>query len=200
MTTADVFLMGTSGKFDDPKRSMWREPIKAALIKHRITFFDPVVPEWNDAAMKREVDALRTAKIIVLAITADTAGIASLAESGWAALSAIYRKQAFGLYIDNMFVAEGFNPRLSQESSQLIEYLFGKGKEKSAIDLADASRRARQLVTNHAQAITDEFPALNLYRAHDLEDLTRWTVDAAKKLIKPPEKLPPTQPLRPKTP
>src|SRR5262245_57543721 len=127
---ATVFLMGTAGKYDDPNRSQWREPIKAACVKAGISFFDPVVPSYNNAAVKAEVDALRVAGVIVMAITADTAGIASLAESGWAALSAVQRKQAFGIYVDSMFVAEGFDPRLSQASSDLIKYLLGKGKEK----------------------------------------------------------------------
>ena len=182
----DVFLMGTAGKLDDPKRSMWREPIKAACAEHGITCFDPVVPNWNDDAMRREVEALRTARIIVMAITADTAGIASLAESGWAALSALARRQAFGLYVDNMFVAEGFNPRVSQDSSSLIEYLFGKDADQNPTELADVSRRARKLVGGHAAELAKQFPQINLYVAPDLESLGKWTVETAQKLLKQP--------------
>ena len=111
-----------------------------ACTQHGITCFDPVVPNWNDEAMNREVEALRTARIIVMAITADTAGIASLAESGWAALSALARRQAFGLYVDNMFVAEGFNPRVSQDSSSLIEYLFGKDADQNPTEYGSQVR------------------------------------------------------------
>jgi len=179
---ADVFLMGTSGKFDDPHRSKWRDPIKAACAKANLTCFDPVVPEWNEAAAKAEIEALRIARVVVMAVTADTAGIASLAESGWVALSAIYRKQAFGLYVDTMFVAEGFDPRLSQASSDLLKYLTGQGKQKDTHELAESSRRARKLVEGHAHELARQFPQLNLYVARDLRDLTNWTVTTAKKI------------------
>jgi hypothetical protein len=87
--SADIFLMGTAGRFDDPNRSTWREPIKKACTEIGISCFDPVVPEWNEEAGRREAEALRSAKVIVLAITADTVGMASLAESGWTVLSAV---------------------------------------------------------------------------------------------------------------
>ncbi len=178
----DVFLMGTAGKYDDPSRSLWREPIKEACAKHGITCFDPVVPDWNDEAMRREIEALRTARVIAMAITADTAGIASLAESGWAALSAVQRKQAFGLYLDTSFVAQEFNPRMSVSTSNLLDFLFGKDREKNNPELIEASHRARKLVGGHAQDLASEFPNLNLYIAQDLEDLCGWTVSTAQKL------------------
>jgi hypothetical protein len=178
---ADVFLMGTAGKLDDPRRSLWREPIKAACQKNGISFFDPVLPQWNDDAMRQEIEALRTARVIVMAITADTAGIASLAESGWAALSALQRKQAFGLYVQT-FAGQDFNPRVSQESSSLINLLFGRGKRDTA-EMLRASQRARKLVGGHAKELAAQFPDLNLYVAHDLNDLTEWTVATAQKLI-----------------
>src|SRR5258708_12590849 len=85
---ADVFLMGTSGKFDDPQRSKWRDPIKAACAKAGITCFDPVVPEGNDAAMKAEIEALRTSHVIVMPVTSDPAVIPPPPQHGWAPLSA----------------------------------------------------------------------------------------------------------------
>jgi hypothetical protein len=179
---AEVFLMGTAGKYDDPKRSMWREPIKVACAKAGVSFYDPVVPEWNDEAMRREFEALTQAKVITMAITANTSSIASLAESGWAALSAVQRKQAFGLYVDTMFVAEGFDPRLSVASAELLKLLMGKDQSPDAKVLAEASRRARKLVTGHASELAKQFPTLNLYIAKDLEDLKRWTVETALKL------------------
>src|SRR5215468_4237814 len=135
---ADVFLMGTSGKFDDPKRPMWRKPIKAACARMGITFFDPVVPNWDDAAQVHEIEELKVAKVIVMGITAHTASIASLAESGWAALSALKRKQAFGLYVDTMYLGDGFDATMSQASMDLADYLLGR-KELKGSELADAS-------------------------------------------------------------
>ncbi len=81
-----------------------------------------------------------------------------------------------------MFVAEGFDPRLSQASSDLIKYLLGKGKEKDAVEMAESSRRARKLVDGHASELSKQFPELNLYVAHDLHDLSNWTVNTARKM------------------
>ncbi len=180
----DVFLMGTAGNLDDPNRSMWREPIKEACKKHGVTFYDPVKAEWNEETMRLEVEALRTARVIVMAITADTAGIASLAESGWAALSALQRNQAFGLFVDTSFADKDFNPRISQESTHLIDFLFGKNKDKNPAQMIEASRRARKLVGGHAKDITGQFPELKLYIARNLDDLANWAVATVEKLNK----------------
>jgi hypothetical protein len=185
---ADVFLMGTSGKFDDPNRSKWREPIKNACARAGITTFDPVVRDWNEQAMQAELDALRNAKVIVMAVTADTAGIASLAESGWAALSAVQRRQAFGIYVDPAFAADGGTAMLSQASFDLMKYMHGKSDaqkqspERTANELAEASQRARKLVDGHANELMKQFPELNLYVAHSLYDLSAWTVETAKRM------------------
>ena len=191
---AEVFLMGTAGKYDDPNRSKWREPIKSACTKSGVSYFDPVVPEWNDKAMQAEIDALRSARVVVMAVTADTAGIASLAESGWAALSAVTRRQAFGIYVDSIFVAEGFDPRLSQASADLMKFLRASKvkdpnvpespdeKKSEVAELAEASRRARKLVDGHATELAKQFPQLNMYVANSLYDLATWTVKTALKM------------------
>src|SRR5260221_1089911 len=183
---ADVFLMGTSGSPTDPNRSRWREPIKEACKRAGISYFDPVVSEWNEAAMQAELDALRTARVIAMAVTADTAGLASLAESGWAALSAVQRNQAFGIFIDIMFVAEGVDPRMSIASKDLLQAILGKKKNNEsgtpshAEQLADASRRARKLVGGHANELAKQFPELNLFVAGSVRELAEWTVNTAK--------------------
>jgi hypothetical protein len=183
---ADVFLMGTAGKPDDPQRSAWREPIKAACAQYGITCFDPVVSEWNDEAMRHEIEALREARVIVMAITADTVGIASLAESGWVALSAVQRKQAFGLFVDVKSFGKKFDVRMTQESRRLVNILLGRGRARSTAELIEASHRARKLVDGHAQELSAQFPELNLYMARNLHDLTEWTVATARKLIQSP--------------
>ena len=185
---ADVFLMGTAGSYDDPNRPKWREPIKQACTKAGISCFDPVVSVWNDDAMRRELEALRTARVIVLAITSDTSGIASLAESGWAALSAVQRKQAFGIYVDIMFIAEGVDPRMSIASKDLVKALLGQIKGDSqqqtpADQIAEASRRARKLVDGHANELAHQFLELDLFVAHSLREFADWTVKAAIKKI-----------------
>src|SRR5437870_4862697 len=96
----DVFLMGTAGNYNDPNRSLWREPIKTACAKVGIECYDPVVGVWDEETGRREAEALLTARVLVMAITSDTVGVASLAESGWTVCSAMLRRQAVGLYVD----------------------------------------------------------------------------------------------------
>ena len=189
---ADVFLMGTSGSANDPNRSRWREPIKEACERAGISCFDPVLPEWNEEAMQAELDALRTARVIAMAVTADTAGLASLAESGWAALSALQRKQAFGIFIDTMFMATGIAPNvdltMSVASKDLLQALMGHKKTDEPVSesegtieqLAEASRRARKLVGGHANELAKQFPELNLFVAGSVRELAEWTVNTAK--------------------
>jgi hypothetical protein len=49
--------------------------------------------------------------------------------------------------------------------------------------LEEASRRARKLVNSHAISLRNQFPSLNLYVARNLDELTKWTVETARKLI-----------------
>ncbi len=158
--SALVFLMGTTAD------SQWREPIKAACAAEGISVFDPRVPIWDEAASRREADALQQAQVIVMAITGETLSFGALAESGWAALSALKRHQAVGLYIDPHYVDQA-------------------GEPPSAASPKEASERARQLVRQHAARLAEQFPALNLYLAQDLADLRDWTLRAAKARLAP---------------
>ncbi|MFN7209613.1 MAG: galactokinase [Aggregatilineales bacterium] len=159
--SALVFLMGTTGD------SQWREPIKAACAAEGISVFDPRVPIWDEAASRREADALQRAQVVVMAITAETLSFGALAESGWAALSALKRHQAVGLYVDPHY------------------HVDQAGESPSAASLQEASQRARQLVRQHAARLAEQFPALNLYLAQDLADLRDWTLRAAKARLAP---------------
>ena len=179
---ADVFLMGTSGSFNDPNRSLWREPIKAECAKWGIECFDPVVPVWNEDYGKIEVEALQKAKVLVMAITSETAGVASLAESGWAVLSALMRRQHVGLYIAPDY--QGEKSTRSTLMVRLEELINGNSGET----IEEASRRARKLVNSHATNLLTQFPGLTVYLAKTLEELTTWTVATAKKVKAVPHK------------
>src|SRR6476646_736192 len=121
----DVFLMGTAGSMTDPHRSKWREPIKAICKRLGVQYYDPTeqTRDWDETMGRREVEIMKECKVIVMAITGDTAGFASLAESGWAALSALKRGQAFGLYITPEFVDTKMGPM--QRLGSKIDELFG---------------------------------------------------------------------------
>jgi hypothetical protein len=128
---------------------------------------------------RREIEIMKECKVIVMAITGDTAGFASMAESGWAALSALKRGQAFGLYITPEFVDRKMGP--AQRLGSKIDALFGFNYDSEEA----ASRRARTLSLGHAMTLATQFPEVDLYIAHDLQKLTSWTETTLRKLKTP---------------
>lgn len=97
--TIDVFLMGTAGNRSDPNFDNWREPIIDALSKRGFTAFDPVVDVWDEAADAAEKIAFKEARVLAMAIRVSTEGYGSLAETGWAALSATLQDRPFILCV-----------------------------------------------------------------------------------------------------
>jgi hypothetical protein len=174
----DVFLMGTAGSMTDPHRSRGREPIKAICKQLGVQYYDPTeqTRDWDETMGRREVETVKECKVIVMAITGDTAGFASLAESGWAALSALKRGQAFGLYITPEFVDRKMGPL--QRLGSKIDALFGYKYDSEEA----ASRRARTLSLGHAMTLAMQFPDVELFIANDLPKLTSWTETRLKKL------------------
>lgn len=83
-----VGLFGTCGG------SRWREDIVIPILQQRkVEFFNPVVAEWTEEAMKNEADHAATDQVVMMVITDETSAIASMAESGWIALQASLRGQ-----------------------------------------------------------------------------------------------------------
>lgn len=99
--TAQVFLMGTiGGAYEDPNRDCWREAaVQPVLDELGVTYFNPVVSNWTEENAEIEARVIAQAETIVLVITASHPSIGSLAESGWAVLSAIERGQTIIVYI-----------------------------------------------------------------------------------------------------
>jgi hypothetical protein len=98
---AQVFLMGTiGGAYEDPNRDCWREDlVQPVLDELGVTYFNPVVSNWTEENAEIEARVIAQAETIVLVITASHPSIGSLAESGWAVLSAIEREQTIIVYI-----------------------------------------------------------------------------------------------------
>jgi Nucleoside 2-deoxyribosyltransferase like len=163
----DIFLMGSAGS------SNWRETFKAACQTAGLNCFDPVVPVWDAEAQAREIAALEKAKVVVMAITQDTASVGSLAESGWVALSALQRGQAFGLFID---------PDVDQPEKRPLNGLLAVlwGNRSNVDTLEEASKRSRQLVIGHANLLDQRIPALDLYVAPSLDALREWMIMKAR--------------------
>lgn len=70
----DVFLGGTCNG------STWREAIKPMLDERGITYFDPVVPDWDEEAAKREVHERVTATVCLYVLTPKSDSPYSIAE------------------------------------------------------------------------------------------------------------------------
>jgi|GEM_PF-1680391 len=100
-SNAQVFLMGTiGGDYNDPGRDCWREnTIQPVLHELGVSYYNPVVENWSEENAREEAEAIENAETIVLVITENHASIGSLAESGWAVLSALERDQIVILYI-----------------------------------------------------------------------------------------------------
>lgn len=66
-----VFLGGTCNE------STWREELKPMLS---IEFFDPVVPDWNEAAATEEIKQRKECDFVLYVITPRMTGVYSIAE------------------------------------------------------------------------------------------------------------------------
>ncbi len=112
-----IGLFGTCGD------SQWRTPVIEALNAAGIEHFNPVVPNWTPECAPIEADHLANDKVLLLVITGETEGLASLAETGWAALAARKNGQQLFLVVED----------------------FPDGNPKSA------QNRARKLIREHAK-------------------------------------------------
>ena len=70
---AKVFMGGTCGE------SVWRQDL-VRMLKPGAGYFDPVVEEWNEEAMKNEIKARETYEYVLYWITPEIRGVYSIAE------------------------------------------------------------------------------------------------------------------------
>ena len=111
-----IGLFGTAGS------SRWRESVIARLEQEGIPYFNPIVERWTPELAPIEAEHLATDKVVLFVITGEEESFGSLAETGWAALSAMKNDQTV------LFVIE--------------QYAGGN---------RTAANRARELVRSHAQ-------------------------------------------------
>jgi len=69
-----VFLGGTCNE------STWREDIIPMLNYRGISFFNPVVVDWNEAAQQRELEERKNCDVVLYCITPKMTGVYSIAE------------------------------------------------------------------------------------------------------------------------
>ena len=97
MTKKVVGLFGTCGD------SKWREDVAIPILQnHGVEFFNPVVPDWKPEHAAIEAEHAAQDAVIMLVITGETTGIASMAESGWLALQASLRHQMLLVVLQDM--------------------------------------------------------------------------------------------------
>lgn len=154
MSNIDVFLMGTAGDFNDPNRSMWREPIKGMLSSMGFTYYDPVKANWTPADTAVEADAMKVAPILVVYVSTITSGIASLVEIGFAILRAVLQKKVVILCVEQYATKTPQN---------------------------DDSRRGRATAITNINLLSAELPETVIV-ATDLADLQRKVYEEARQL------------------
>lgn len=89
-----VGLFGTCGN------STWREGVIKSLDQAGVGYFNPQVKEWTPECAKVESENLVKDKVILFVITAETEAYGSLAETGWAAVSALLTGRKVGYMLE----------------------------------------------------------------------------------------------------
>ena len=140
-----VGLFGTCGN------SSWREDqVIPALKEANVDYFNPVVSDWNEEAMKNEAEHAATDKVIMLVITGETTGIASMAESGWIANLCHLRGQSLVIFLEDMpEEPQDGSLRINKTRKLLrnyIEQLKGAGHVHSFENLQEATDKVISLM------------------------------------------------------
>lgn len=131
-----VALFGSTG-------GDWREDYVIPLLdKLKVTYYHPAElnTTWTQVHGTREADVMLYAETIVMVINHSSPGFGGLAETGWAALGAAQRNQAFILYIPTHYKFSvdgwsGFMPQTRQLADMIDDY----------------AGRTRYLVLEHAR-------------------------------------------------
>lgn len=97
-------LQDVVGLFGTVGNSTWRDAVMERLEAEGIRYFNPVVDEWTPDLAKIEAHHLATDRVILLVITGDGESFGSLAETGWAALSAEHHGQTVILVVNDFGV------------------------------------------------------------------------------------------------
>ena len=144
-----VGLFGTCGN------SQWRTPFIESFEKNKISYFNPVVPNWDPSCAAIEAEHLDNDDIILFPITDETTGFGSLAEVGYAISQVI----------------------LSDKPRAVIVYIAPNVNE--ALQVADPaqskeSKKARALSIAHLVKLEDK--SVRVYMVDSLEEM----LDAAQ--------------------
>lgn len=89
-----VGLFGTCGG------SQWREPFKAELDKMGVDWYDPQKDDWKPEDAKNEALHLARDGVVLFPVTAESYGVASLAEVGFSIMQSLQRGSVTIVFID----------------------------------------------------------------------------------------------------
>lgn len=126
------------GLFGTCSNTTWRNDLIIPTLDRRgLPYFNPQKDSWNPADADPEAQHMAEDQVIVLPVSKDTEGHASLAETGWATLGALLRGQEVNIFIE-----------LSD-------------------DLMTAAIRSRKLVLSLARSIERDFPVFYMSESID---------------------------------
>jgi hypothetical protein len=131
-----LFLGGTTGK------SKWRDELIPLLERERLTYFNPIVDDWNDSAREKEYqikDSPDTVEVYV--ITNDMIGVFSIAE----AVDASNKKPEKTIFMINR---EGFNTH-QLKSLDATSELIQKNGSFIADSLLDITLKFKSIELAH---------------------------------------------------
>lgn len=124
----------------------WRERyIIPVLNELGVSYYDPMPPSgtWDEELGNREAEMMEHCETIVMHLTPDLPSFASLAETGWGALSATQRKQNFILSMPQ--------EEYHQQMPWWVKFIPPLKNMNKMID--DYTNRSRFLVQAHARRL-----------------------------------------------
>lgn len=148
------------GLFGVCGNTTWRKDFINEYDNEKIAYFNPQVDNWNPELAKVEADHLVSDSIILFPITAETYAIGSLAETGFAVLSA-YR--ALGNRSLIMLIDDDVAESLKVENPAL----------------AKESKRARALVKAHMSKITQP----HVHMVNTMEEMLNLSISIYKERV-----------------
>jgi hypothetical protein len=97
--SSEVGLFGTCGS---PESTHRQDIFIPRLVKREVPYYNPQVAAgaWRPEMADEEADHMAKGAVIAFTISAETQGYASLAEGGWAILSALLRNQKLGMFTE----------------------------------------------------------------------------------------------------
>ncbi len=124
-------LQEVVGLFGSIAGRPWRDEVIPRLEQANIAYFNPVVASgWTPAHAEIEAHHLATDRAILFVITGDSESYGSLAETGWAALTAVKNKQKV------VFVIEDY-PGSQRSAANRARILVRTHAEKAGVPIYD---------------------------------------------------------------